>query len=1534
MLHHELLSRACALQSGVRRALLPLALVLLLPGAIHAQTIGLALGDSARLRVATGSKLSVPVLVDLDNAGSLDLASLQATVTWGGGRLTLDSIRVAPTSGFTLTSNVAPGTATFSAFSATALPASGSLALLHFTAAGTPGSTRVDLTPSAAGTEASQDIRGRLVPRPLDVCVAAAFRWGDANADGTVNVLDAQQIARFSIGLSVLNADAVTNRGDVNDDDAVNIIDAQQIARFGVGLSAAARINTLELSTLPVASVVVTPAAPSVPVGGRLQIGAEPRDANGTSVAGCQAISWTSNNPSVATVNASGLLTAVSLGSATITATSEGFSASAAVTVRPVSVAAVTVSPATSALLTEETAQLSATVVDSTGTVLTDRTVSWSSSDVAIASVSGTGQVTAVTPGTVTVTATSEGRSGTAFVTVTRPAVAAVQVSAASNEVPVSGTLQLTATSLDSTGSTLLGRAVIWTSSNTARATVSNTGVVTGVALGSVTITATSEGKSGSVALTVTQPAAALTYTIQPDATISAASPFTVRVRATTAEGAIVPDGLVRVRLSLVPGVAGTDTLLGTVEQPVVNGLATFTGLKVNRAASGYALRASVVGASTVEANSTAFDITVGLAAQVAIIEQPSVWTAGVAVGVTPVRAALQDAGGNLVTFATGTVTLSLASAPTGATLAGTVTATASGGIATFTTLSLTRADSSYQLRASASGLTAGTGPRFTVQSSVPVALALLQEPGNDVAGRELGTTRVEVRDSYGNRVLYASDLVTISLSGPTTALGGTVTRLAEAGVADYPGLAVTLAGSGYRLEVTAPGRTGATSSTFTIAPAPAASLVYTTNTPATVTAGTTLAPAVAVTAYDAFGNVATTTSGTVTISADPAAPTTVLGTLSRSLSGGIATFTDLSIRTAGSGYRLRAGLVGVPSVNSSAITVTPASPNRVAISQQPPASALGGTAWTPAVVARIEDAFGNLVDTASTLVTVSLQGGAVGAALGGAVAQAAVSGVATFPELSIDRAAAGYALRLDAPGLSGVASSAITVGVGPAARLRVVAQPGASSQGQPLSPAPSVEIVDAGGNRVVGATNRITLSLTGSTRGGTLVGTTSVDAFQGVATFTNVGATVNERDLRVTASATGLAGGTSLPFDVYGSLSTLEFGARPKAAFGGDLLPVQPVVRFLDDQGILVADTTLTMTVSLVGPESGVLGGTSTVTARGGQATFTNLTMNGIGGVPYRLRFQAPFDYAVEADVTLHRIDIVTQPVAEINGTVLPTTPVVRIVDGDGNIVGNQGKVIVVTVDSGPSGVLSGNSSATSGGIASFPSLALTGILGNKYRLRFAAPGLSAVRANAVQILEQTFLPTGKGKATPVLVDWTVPDEVFILDVLLFGGGVDLRTPIMGSVAGTLIVSPGLAIRVAPGNDGQVSDGGLNALGFGNGGSYLSCTSNPRYGGGGASVLRIGNSDIVAAGSGGYTGNFTEPLPYDPAALAESSAGGSVAGCQGGPGGGGFLGGRASIALVSGGYPGVPGSNSDGGFANLTMSYVSSGQGIRIRVR
>jgi len=170
-------------------------------------------------------------------------------------------------------------------------------------------------------------------------------------------------------------------------------------------------------------------------------------------------------------------------------------------------VATVEVTPPTATVPVGQTVQLTATPQDSTDAPLPDRPVTWTSDNPAIVSVDVNGLATGKTPGSATITATSEGKSGVSYISVTEiPSVpvASVTVSPPTATVEVDQTVQLTATPKDANGSPLTGRTVTWSSSATAVAIVNGSGLVTGRASGAATITATSEGQRGTAEVTVT----------------------------------------------------------------------------------------------------------------------------------------------------------------------------------------------------------------------------------------------------------------------------------------------------------------------------------------------------------------------------------------------------------------------------------------------------------------------------------------------------------------------------------------------------------------------------------------------------------------------------------------------------------------------------------------------------------------------------------------------------------------------------------------------------------------------------------------------------------------------------------------------------------------------------------------------------------------------------------------------------------------------------------------------------------------------
>ena len=239
-----------------------------------------------------------------------------------------------------------------------------------------------------------------------------------------------------------------------------------------------------------------------VTVGSSITLYTHRTDQYGNGVSG-GTVTWSSSNSAVATVGAqTGVVTGVTVGTVTISAASGGVTGTKSIDVKTSNnpVSSVTVSGPAS-IKKYDQGTFTATLKDFNGNEVF-RPVAWTSSDPGKATVvSATGAVTAVSEGTVTITGTSEGKTGTAQLTIAPAAVEAVEISGTTTVQP-GFTTSLTATTKDANFLTLTGRTVTWSSSDQSKATVNN-GLVSGVALGTATITATSEGKSGSVLVTV-----------------------------------------------------------------------------------------------------------------------------------------------------------------------------------------------------------------------------------------------------------------------------------------------------------------------------------------------------------------------------------------------------------------------------------------------------------------------------------------------------------------------------------------------------------------------------------------------------------------------------------------------------------------------------------------------------------------------------------------------------------------------------------------------------------------------------------------------------------------------------------------------------------------------------------------------------------------------------------------------------------------------------------------------------------------------
>jgi alpha-tubulin suppressor-like RCC1 family protein len=261
-----------------------------------------------------------------------------------------------------------------------------------------------------------------------------------------------------------------------------------------------------------VASVAVQPDSAEVAVGSRFQMVAIPRDAQGDVLAG-RPVVWTSDPPSVATVSATGIVTAVAEGGASISAAVEGLSGYSNIRVSAtlVPVASVTVSPETTSVFAGRTVQLVVEARDSAGNIISaPRPVTWATSTPTVATLtptsSHTAAVTGVAPGVATIAATIEGKSDTARVTVLQaPLIVGFTLSPDTATIVLQATVRLTgiATAEDGYESPVPGSQIAWGTSDPTVALADGAGLVSGAGTGSATITGAWGGFNATARVTV-----------------------------------------------------------------------------------------------------------------------------------------------------------------------------------------------------------------------------------------------------------------------------------------------------------------------------------------------------------------------------------------------------------------------------------------------------------------------------------------------------------------------------------------------------------------------------------------------------------------------------------------------------------------------------------------------------------------------------------------------------------------------------------------------------------------------------------------------------------------------------------------------------------------------------------------------------------------------------------------------------------------------------------------------------------------------
>ncbi len=437
----------------------------------------------------------------------------------------------------------------------------------------------VTVTPSSpvvleGGTQqmsaAATDANGNPIP-------GAAFAWTSSNAP--VATVDAAGVVRaVAAGVSYVTA-----------------------AAGGKTATATLTVNAAAVVQAPpaaVATVSVAPGSAALVVGGGALLTASARDGAGNVLTG-RPVAWSTSNPAVATVSASGMVTGVGVGSATVTATVEGKTGTAAITITadPATVASrISVTPGADTLNALGAAtQLRATVYSAAGTAMSGAAVTWSSLGAGVATVDAAGRVTAVAAGTARIVASAGALADTATVVV-RQVVEAVAVSPAAPVVQEGGTQQVSATAKDANGNDVAGVSFTWTTSNAAAATVNGSGLVSAVAAGVSYVTASAGGRNAVATVTVAA-APVATVTVSPgSATLAVGAAVDLSAVARDAAGRVLTGRPVSWATSnpAVATVSGTGLVTG-----VSGGVATITATSEGKSGTAQVtVSAPVVGAA------------------------------------------------------------------------------------------------------------------------------------------------------------------------------------------------------------------------------------------------------------------------------------------------------------------------------------------------------------------------------------------------------------------------------------------------------------------------------------------------------------------------------------------------------------------------------------------------------------------------------------------------------------------------------------------------------------------------------------------------------------------------------------------------------------------------------------------------------------------------------------------------------------------------------------------------------------------------
>src|SRR5439155_4195079 len=300
------------------------------------------------------------------------------------------------------------------------------------------------------------------------------------------------------------------------------------------------------------------------------------------------------------------------------------------------------------------------------------------------------------------------------------------------------------------------------------------------------------------------------------------------------------------------------------------------------------------------------------------------------------------------------------------------------------------------------------------------------------------------------------------------------------------------------------------------------------------------------------------------------------------------------------------------------------------------------------------------------------------GGTLGGTTTATVSNGGASFSNLSINKTGTGYTLKATSGSLGAATSSTFNITPGTASQLAFGQQPTNTPAGSTISPAVTVQILDANGNAVTTATSdAVTTGLGANPGGGTLSGTLTVTAQNGLASFSSLSINTAGTGYTLAATSGSLAGGTSGTFNVTQSGTHLFFGQQPTSTVAGSAISPAVTLQVLDSNNAVVTTDNSDKITLTIGTNAGggTLAGTTTVTVSAGVATFGNLSINKTGSGYTLVASSGSLTGATSTsfDITPGQADhlgFVQQPTNTVAGSAINPAVTVQVLDVNNNVV------------------------------------------------------------------------------------------------------------------------------------------------------------------------------------------------------------------------------------------------------------------------